>query len=66
MSLVTNQHNTASQLPPLLPKVDAILILDREGNRLARKYYRDFLTSISSLPGPTEEEKDVSSREREK
>jgi len=34
-------------LPPLLPKVDAILILDSEGNRLAGKYYGDFLTNTS-------------------
>lgn len=50
-----------STLPPLLPKVDAILILDGEGNRLAGKYYGDFLTSISSSPSPAEEEKDASS-----
>lgn len=37
-----------SSLPPLLPRVDAILILDGEGNRLAGKYYGDFLTSTSS------------------
>ena len=30
-------------VPPLLPKVDAILVLDGEGNRLAGKYYGDFL-----------------------
>lgn len=30
-------------LPPLLPKVDAILVLDGDGNRLAGKYYGDFL-----------------------
>lgn len=38
----------ASSLPPLLPKVDAILILDSEGNRLAGKYYGDFLTSTEN------------------
>lgn len=37
-----------SLLPPLLPKVDAILVLDGEGNRLAGKYYGDFLTSVNS------------------
>ena len=36
------------QLPPLLPRVDAILILDGDGNRLAGKYYGDFLTSLST------------------
>jgi len=29
--------------PPLSPKVDAVLILDGDGNRLAGKYYGDFL-----------------------
>lgn len=38
----------SSKLPPLLPKVDAILVLDGDGNRLAGKYYGDFLTNISS------------------
>ena len=33
----------AATQPPLLPKVDAILVLDSEGNRLAGKYYGDFL-----------------------
>lgn len=37
-----------SSLPPLLPRVDAILILDGDGNRLAGKYYGDFLTSTQS------------------
>lgn len=34
---------SASALPPLLPKVDAILVLDGDGNRLAGKYYGDFM-----------------------
>mmetsp|Transcript_11943 Transcript_11943/g.18104 ORF Transcript_11943/g.18104 Transcript_11943/m.18104 type:complete len:286 (-) Transcript_11943:285-1142(-) len=38
----------SSVLPPLLPRVDAILVLDGEGNRLAGKYYGDFLTSTTS------------------
>jgi coatomer subunit zeta len=29
--------------PPLLPKLDAILVLDGDGNRLAGKYYGSFL-----------------------
>lgn len=33
----------SSSFPPLLPKVDAILVLDGEGNRLAGKYYGDFM-----------------------
>jgi len=36
------------KLPPLIPRVDAILVLDGDGNRLAGKYYGDFLTNISS------------------
>lgn len=32
-----------STIPPLLPKLDAILVLDGDGNRLAGKYYGDFL-----------------------
>mmetsp|Transcript_18384 Transcript_18384/g.25905 ORF Transcript_18384/g.25905 Transcript_18384/m.25905 type:complete len:245 (-) Transcript_18384:407-1141(-) len=36
-----------SSIPPLLPKVDAIIILDGDGNRLAGKYYGDFLTNTS-------------------
>lgn len=42
-----------SSLPPLLPRIDAILILDGDGNRLAGKYYGDFLTSTSSSDTPT-------------
>jgi len=48
----------SSSLPPLLPKVDAILILDSEGNRLAGKYYGNFLTvtdaNITSSSSPEE------------
>lgn len=33
---------------PLLPKVDAILVLDSDGQRLAGKYYGDFLKSSST------------------
>ncbi|GKZ01518.1 hypothetical protein MPSEU_001102400 [Mayamaea pseudoterrestris] len=32
-----------TSFPPLLPKVDAILVLDGDGNRLAGKYYGTFL-----------------------
>ena len=43
-SILSYICNTQSSLiPPLLPKVDAILVLDGEGNRLAGKYYGDFL-----------------------
>jgi hypothetical protein len=30
-------------MPPLIPKIDAILVLDGDGNRLAGKYYGTFL-----------------------
>lgn len=39
---------SSSVLPPLLPRVDAILVLDGDGNRLAGKYYGDFLTNTTS------------------
>mmetsp|Transcript_14537 Transcript_14537/g.35151 ORF Transcript_14537/g.35151 Transcript_14537/m.35151 type:complete len:222 (-) Transcript_14537:70-735(-) len=39
---------------PLLPKVEAILVLDSEGQRLAGKYYGDFLKADDS--GKTVEE----------
>ena len=42
-----------ASLPPLLPKVDAILVLDGDGNRLAGKYYGDFLTSLTSASSRT-------------
>lgn len=50
-----------STLPPLLPRVDAILILDGDGNRLAGKYYGDFLTSTSSSSQPDESNNNTSS-----
>jgi hypothetical protein len=31
------------QLPPLLPKIDAILVLGSDGDRLAGKYFGDFM-----------------------
>mmetsp|Transcript_41006 Transcript_41006/g.60202 ORF Transcript_41006/g.60202 Transcript_41006/m.60202 type:complete len:235 (-) Transcript_41006:336-1040(-) len=45
---------------PLLPRVDAILVLDGDGNRLAGKYYGDFLSTKplsngDSLSSSTEE-----------
>jgi len=35
----------SSSLPPLLPTIDSILILDGDGNRLAGKYYQNFLSA---------------------
>lgn len=37
------EFNFQGTFPPLLPRVDAILVLDGDGNRLAGKYYGDFL-----------------------
>mmetsp|Transcript_17844 Transcript_17844/g.17222 ORF Transcript_17844/g.17222 Transcript_17844/m.17222 type:complete len:239 (-) Transcript_17844:333-1049(-) len=38
----------SATLPPLIPRIDAILVLDGDGNRLAGKYYGDFLTNTTS------------------
>lgn len=38
----------AASFPPLLPKVDAILVLDGDGNRLAGKYFGDFMKASSA------------------
>jgi hypothetical protein len=43
----------SSSLPPLLPKIDAILVLDGDGNRLAGKYYGDFMKSASAADPST-------------
>jgi hypothetical protein len=46
----------SSSFPPLLPKVDAVLVLDGEGNRLAGKYYGDFMkTPTASSAADTPE-----------
>jgi len=42
-------------VPPLLPKVDAILVLDGDGNRLAGKYYGEFLKNPKGSDKSTEE-----------
>jgi hypothetical protein len=41
----------SSALPPLLPKVDAILVLDGDGKRLAGKYYGDFMKTPAPADG---------------
>ena len=48
-----------SSFPPLLPKVDAILVLDGDGNRLAGKYYGNFMKAGSSSETATTTEKDA-------
>ena len=40
-----------TMLPPLQPKVNAILVLDGDGNRLAGKYYGDFLKKEEAEDG---------------
>jgi hypothetical protein len=42
-SLFSFFYRSQSGIPPLIPKVDAILVLDGDGNRLAGKYYGAFL-----------------------
>jgi hypothetical protein len=42
-------------LPPLLPKVDALLVLDSDGQRLAGKYYGSFLKGDGGDNKSTEE-----------
>ncbi|KAL7442767.1 hypothetical protein ACHAXM_008396 [Skeletonema potamos] len=41
----------SSALPLLLPKVDAILVLDGDGNRLAGKYYGEFMKTPTATNG---------------
>mmetsp|Transcript_10413 Transcript_10413/g.19017 ORF Transcript_10413/g.19017 Transcript_10413/m.19017 type:complete len:89 (-) Transcript_10413:429-695(-) len=41
-------------LPPLLPKIDAILVLGSDGDRLAGKYYGDFLKATEENPNAEE------------
>ncbi|KAL9186941.1 hypothetical protein ACHAXT_010661 [Thalassiosira profunda] len=47
-----------ASLPPLLPKVDAILVLDGDGNRLAGKYYGDFMKAVPASAAATSENGD--------
>jgi len=47
-SMLIGTATGINSMPPLLPKVDAILVLDGDGNRLAGKYYGDFLKSSSA------------------
>lgn len=42
------------QLPPLLPTIDAILVLGSDGDRLAGKYYGDFLKTTDENPNAEE------------
>lgn len=50
-SKISIETMASSALPPLLPKVDAILVLDGDGNRLAGKYYGDFMKTPSPADG---------------
>lgn len=47
----------AASLAPLLPKLDAILVLDGDGNRLAGKYYGDFLKKVGEGGKSPEEQR---------
>lgn len=51
--ILTFSYHEQQGLPPLLPKIEAILVLDGDGNRLAGKYYGDFLTSLASASSRT-------------
>jgi len=42
-AICTAPQTAQSALPPLLPKLDAVLVFDGDGTRLAGKYYGDFL-----------------------
>ena len=44
----------AQSAPPLLPKVDAILVLDSDGNRLAGKYYGSFMQAAAPTSDSTD------------
>jgi len=50
-----------SAQPPLLPKVDAILVLDGDGNRLAGKYYGEFLKKGEAEDGKVSSVEEVRS-----
>lgn len=52
----------SSDLPPLLPTIDAILVLDGDGNRLAGKYYNDFLSANLDSTPPSEQSQEVRKR----
>jgi coatomer subunit zeta len=39
------EYSCLQSLPPLLPKIDAILVLDNDGQRLAGKYYGSFMAN---------------------
>jgi coatomer subunit zeta len=49
LSSITS-NDSFLQLPPLLPKIDAILVLGNDGDRLAGKYYGDFLKANEDHP----------------
>jgi len=57
-------HNLQDE-PPLLPKIDSILVLDGDGNRLAGKYYNDFMSANLDSTPPSEQTQETRSRTAE-
>jgi len=55
----------SQERPPLLPTIDAILVLDGDGNRLAGKYYNDFLSANLDSTPPSEQSQEVLARTAE-
>lgn len=51
--------------PPLLPTIDAILVLDGDGNRLAGKYYNNFLSANLDSTPPSEQTQETRKRTAE-
>lgn len=52
----------SSEPPPLLPRIDAIAVLDGDGNRLAGKYYNNFLSANLDSTPPSEQSPEVRKR----
>lgn len=55
----------SSEQPPLLPSIDAIAVLDGDGNRLAGKYYNGFLSGNIDDTPPSEQSADMRRRTEE-
>jgi len=51
--------------PPLLPTIDAILVMDGDGNRLAGKYYSDFMSANIDNTPPSEQTQETRKRTAE-
>jgi hypothetical protein len=55
----TPTHTHLQSLPPLLPTLDALLVLDNDGQRLAGKYYGKFLKHGDDAGKSKEELRDI-------